>query len=242
MLDRGLADQAAHRVGDLPDRDAGAAFEGQRPVRRGRGECPHVRVGEVLNIDVVALLVPGAGDRDRLAVQRQLHELGDDQRVPHPGPVRDAVPQHGELLAVHLPVAVHEHLGGQLRGYVDVPGPGQVDERVLVPLAVARGRAVHPDGAGQDDPPAALAAGGGEDPGGALDVQPDGADRVRVDVVDVGHRGQVEDGLAVRQRGVHRVVVEQVGAAMVGCRVEPPGGRVDHAHVMPGSQQMIYHV
>jgi len=40
-----------------------------------------------------------------------------------------------------------------------MPGPGQIDGGVLVPLPVARGRPVHPDGAGQQHPLARLQTG-----------------------------------------------------------------------------------
>ena len=75
-------------------------------------------------------------------------------------------------------------------------GPAQVDRRVLGPLACADGRAVDPDGAGQDDAAAVEAAGGIEDPADALDVQPDGVHRIGGHLVDVGHARQVVDDIA----------------------------------------------
>src|SRR5580693_8854835 len=54
-LDR--PDQAADGVGDLANRDRGAAFQRERLVGGGRRQGAHVRVGEVLDVDVVALLL-----------------------------------------------------------------------------------------------------------------------------------------------------------------------------------------
>ena len=99
-----------------------AALQRQRRVRGRRGQRADVRVGEVRDVDVVALLLAGAGDGDRLAVERGADEPRHHERVAHPGAVRDAVPQDRVVLAVHLPVAVHEHLGGQLGGDVDMAG------------------------------------------------------------------------------------------------------------------------
>ncbi|HUY50790.1 MAG TPA: DegT/DnrJ/EryC1/StrS family aminotransferase [Streptosporangiaceae bacterium] len=94
---------------------------------------------------VEAALTPDTADEFRH------HEF-----LAHPRPIGNAVPEDGEVLPVHFPVAVHQQFRAELRGDVDMPGPAQVNRGVLGLLAHPARRAVDPDRAGQQDAPARL--------------------------------------------------------------------------------------
>lgn len=212
-----------------------------------RGECPDVRVREVLDVDEVAGLPAVARDGDRRTRQGGLHEAGDDELVAHPRAVRNPVPQDREVAAVELAVAVDEHLRRQLAGDVEVAAALQLDGDALVELVpvevrLGQGRAVHPDGAGQDGAAQAAAAGRLQHGRGAVDVEPHGPDGIGADLFHVGHRGQVEHHLAAVQDGGQRGRVEDVDAGVLGARVEVPLRGVDREHLVPGLQQPVHHV
>src|SRR5215472_4156002 len=103
-----------------------------------------MRVGQVSDVDVVALLLASARNCDRLTSDRRTHEPGDDESIAHPRPVWDSVPQNREVLAVELSVAVHEHLCGEFGRDIDVSRAAQVDRRVLGKLAASYGCAIDP--------------------------------------------------------------------------------------------------
>ena len=68
------------------------------------------------------------------------------------------------------------------------------------------------------------------------------AGRVGGDLVDVRGPGQVENGVRAGQRVVQGIGVEQVGRAVIGCRVTPPVADVNGAYLVAGPQQVIHHV
>ena len=77
-------------------------------------------VGEVLDVDVVAILRSVSGDREGFPGERLPHEAGDHQLLAHPRAVRDPVAQDRVVELVQRVVAVHEHLRGELARRVDV--------------------------------------------------------------------------------------------------------------------------
>jgi hypothetical protein len=118
-------------------------------------------------------------------------------------------------------------------------GAPQVDRDVLGQLAPAGRRPVDPDGAGEHEPARAGQAGGFQDPGRALDVQPDRPDRIGGDVVDVRRAGQMEDGVGSGQGGGQRVRLEQVRLPVARVGIAPARADIQHGHVMTGVQQVI---
>ena len=87
---------------------------------------------------------------------------------------------------------------------------------------------VDPDRAGVDDPLDAGAAGGLEHGDRAAGVDPLGVLGLGVDVVDVGDRGEVRDGVAAVQRALERLAV--------GDRAEH---RVDRAGLVPRRRAQV---
>src|SRR5207253_2137744 len=79
----GLSDRLHHR----PDGDLLPALEVEGLIGRVEPQGEDVGLGQVLHVDVVAVLAPVALDGERVAPQRHAHELRDDERIPHPGPV-----------------------------------------------------------------------------------------------------------------------------------------------------------
>ena len=148
-----------------------------------------------------------AGDRQRLAFEGEVGELGDDAGGPGAGAVGDAEAQHGGLEVVELAVAGAVGLAGELGRRVEVAG--RRDRRFLVDVLLDA-VAVDPGGRAVDDAADLGAAGGLEHVEGAARVDLLGEDRVGEDVGDVGDRGEVDDGVAVAHR---QVEVGRVGDA-----------------------------
>jgi hypothetical protein len=98
---------------------------------------------------------------------------------------------------------------------------------------------VDPDRAGQDEPVHADAARGLQRAAGALDVEPQGPDRVGGDLLDVGGGGQVEHHLAAVQGAGQVVQVEDVGLAVLGGRVELADRGVHHHDLVPGGEESV---
>ncbi len=180
-----------------------------------------------------------AGDGDRQARERRAGEPGHHERVAHARPVGDPVPQDREVLAVHLQVAVREQLGREFGGHIHVPGPRQLDRRVFGELAVPRCRAIHPYRAGEQHPPAALAARRLEHARGPVNVDLHRAERVGRDQVDIARAGQVEDRVAARHGGLERGQVEDVDRAVAGGGIQRVNRGVDHANLVAGPDQVV---
>ncbi len=242
VMHRNTADELLDRLGYLADRNRRSPFKRQHLPGRCRGERTHVRVGQVLHVHVVALLLAGARDGDRPGLAYRLDEPGHHKLRAHPRPVGDAVAQDGELLPVHLLVAVHEQFRRELGRHVHVPGAAQVDGEVLGQFTGALCGTVDPHRAGQDHPAAAVVPGRLKDPGRALHVEPHRPHRVGRDLVHVGRSGQVEHcGTAGHGRAEPRLV-EQVCLNIGRARVAPPRLHVDDPHVVAGPHELVHHV
>src|SRR5262249_5960673 len=198
-----------------------------------------VRLCEVLDVDEVPLLLAGSGNHDRLPALGRAHEPGNDQRLPHPRPVRDAVAEDRELLVVHFLVAVHQQLGRDLSRYVKVSGLADVDQRLLSALTDSGRRAVDPHGAGEHDAAAATAPGRIENTARALDVEPYCVHRVGADVVHVGHSGQMKYRVPAADGRGQRHVVEDVGNQVAGRRVGPSALLVDDQDVVASGHEAV---
>ncbi len=164
---------------------------------------------EVGDVDEVPQLPSVAVDAQRLTTQSPPEERRQNRCVPHAGPVRDAVAQDGERPLVKGQVVPAGHLRRDLRGHVEMAVRVGVEGRGLVDPLASRG-SVDPHRAGQDDAAGAGLSRGFEDVHRSDDVDLGGASRLRDHVVDVGHRGQVEDGTAPVDRLGEGVEVEHV--------------------------------
>src|SRR4029077_3946893 len=98
----------------------------------GRRERCDDALGQVLDVDERALLLAGAGDRERLARSSARDEARDDGGGPGARAVRDTEAHDRRFDPVELGVGAAVELPGQLAGRVEVRGRGQ--ERVLVDL------------------------------------------------------------------------------------------------------------
>ena len=188
-----------HPLGDLEDRHdlvAGEVVGAPGGLRLERGDDP---VGEVLDVDEAAGRAAVAGDRQRLAFEGEVGELGDDAGGAGAGAVGDAEAQHRRLEVVELAVAGAVGLPGQLRRRVEVAR--RRDRRFLVDLLLDA-VAVDPGGRAVDDAADLGAAGGLEHVEGAAGVDLLGEHRVGEDVADVGDRREVDDRVAVAHRQV----------------------------------------
>ena len=195
-----VADQVAHGLGQPADRDRLVGLEVVRAVLRGRLQREHVRGRKVFDVDEASLLRAVAVDAQRLTAHRAQQERGDDEIAAHARTEGNAVAQHGVRTTEQRCVVAAEHLGRDLLRHVEVAIGLQVEPRVLVDLVAVR-RGVHPDGARHDHAPGVGAPSGLEHPRDAERVERDALGRVGDDVVDVGHRGEVEHGVrALRAR------------------------------------------
>ncbi len=166
------------------------------PAGASDGDDP---VGEVLDVDEAAALAAVAGDRQRLAFQRQVGELGDDAGGAGARPVGDAEAQHRRLQLEQLGVAGAVGLAGELGRGVEVAR--RRDRRVLVDRLLGA-VAVDPGGRAVDDAADLGPAGRLEHVERAARVDLLGEHRVGEHVGDVGDRGEVDDGVAVAHRQV----------------------------------------
>ena len=159
-----------------------------------------MRLREVFDVDEEPLLAAVAVDAQRLAAHAPLHERGDDAVVAHARPERDAVAQDRVRAAEEGGVVAAEHLGRDLRRHVEVAVGVGIEERGLVDDVAGR-RGVDPHRRREHDAPGVGPASGFEHACGAEGVDLDGERRVGDDVVHVGHRREVEDGVgAARAR------------------------------------------
>ena len=196
-----------HPLGDFEDRHdlvAGEVVGAAGGLGRERGDDP---VGEVLDVDEAAGRAAVAGDRQRLAFEGEVGELGDDAGGAGARAVGDAEAQHGALEVVELGVAGAVGLAGELGRGVEVAR--RRDRRFLVDLLLGA-VAVDPGGRAVDDAADLGPAGGLEHVEGAAGVDLLGQHRVGEDVADVGDGGEVDDRVAVAHR---QVEVGRVGDA-----------------------------
>src|SRR5439155_5032194 len=91
------ADLLLHDLGEPADRRGLAAGQVVDTPDRLRPQTAHDALGEVLHVDEDALLLAGAGDRQRLTPARAVDEAGDHRRGPRARAVGDAEAQHGGL-------------------------------------------------------------------------------------------------------------------------------------------------
>ena len=231
VLDRHVRDELTHRVGDLLHADelvADQVVDTAGAVRMERGDDP---VGEVLDVDELAGGAAVAGDRERRPRLRPGDERGDDCGRPGPRPVRDPEAENRRGHPVHRLERAAVHLARELRRGVEVR---RQDEGSVLVMRLRAGRvAVHPDRARVDESRDAFGARGLEEVESAVHVDGVGAPGRFDDLVDVCHRGEVQDRLAPAHGLGDGGGVRQVG----DCRLEPgpvPGrrrsGRGSEAH------------
>ncbi len=196
-----------HPLGDFEDRHDLVAGEVVGAAGGLRLQRRDDAVGEVLDVDEAAGSAAVAGDRQRLAFEGKVGELGDDAGGTGAGAVGDAEAQHRELEVVELRVAGAVGLAGELGRGVEVARGG--DRRLLVDLLLDA-VAVDPGGRAVDDAADLRPAGGLEHVERAAGVDLLGQDRVGKDMADVGDRGEVDNRVAVSHR---QVEVGRIGDA-----------------------------
>ena len=207
MDDLATAGHLLHGLGDLEDRHHLVAGEVVGTVRRFRRQRGDDARRQVLDVDEAAALAAVAGDRQGLAFERQVGELGDHAGGARPRPIGDAEAQHRRLQLEELGVAGAIGLPRQLGRGVEVAR--RRDRRVLV-NRLLDAIAVDPGRRAVDDAADTGAAGGLEHVERAAGVDLLGEHRVGVDVGDVGDRGEVDHGVAVAHR---QVEVGRIGDA-----------------------------
>ncbi len=205
--DLAAAGHLLHGLGDLEDRHHLLAREVVGAVGGPGRERRDDARSEVLDVDEASALAAVAGDRQRLAFQRQVGELGDDAGGAGSRPVGDAEAQHGRLQLEELGVAGAIGLAGELGRGVEVAR--RRDRRLLVDRLLGA-VAVDPGGRAVDDAAGLGPAGGLEHVEGAARVDLLGENGIGVDVGDVGDGGEVDDRVAVAHR---QVEVGRVGDA-----------------------------
>ena len=186
-------------LGDFEDRHDLVAGEVVGAAGRLGGERGDDPVGEVLDVDEAAGRAAVAGDRQRLAFEGEVGELGDDAGGAGARAVGDAEAQHRPLEVVELGVAGAVGLAGELGRGVEVAR--RRDRGFLVDLLLGA-VAVDPGGRAVDDAADFRPAGGLEHVEGAARVDLLGQHRVGEHVADVGDRGEVDDRVAVAHREV----------------------------------------
>ncbi len=186
-------------LGDFEDRHDLVAGEVVGAAGGLGGERGDDAVGEVLDVDEAAGRAAVAGDRQRLAFEGEVGELGDDTGGAGAGAVGDAEAQHGALEVVELGVAGAVGLAGELGRGVEV---ARGRDRGFLADVLLGAVAVDPGGRAVDDAADLGTAGGLEHVEGAAGVDLLGEDRVGEDVRDVGDRRQVDHGVAVAHRQV----------------------------------------
>src|SRR5215469_7513613 len=201
-----------------------------------------MRVGQVSDVYVVALLLASARNCDRLTSDRRTNEPRDDESLAHPRTVWDSVPQNREVLAVQLPVAVHEHLCGEFGRDIDVSRVAQVDRRVLGKLAASYGRAKNPYRARENEPVDTGVPCRIQDPSSALNVEPDGTYRVSSDVVHVSYASQVKHCFGTSECRSKRLLVEYVRMPVMRCWIEPALPDVKDGHIVAGRNHVVDHM
>ncbi len=233
MDDRDVAHDLAHGPGDRAHAHVLVANEVEDPVRAGRRERGDDALGQVLDVDEAARLRPVAGDRQRLAAKGFVREGRHDRRRPRARAVGDAEAEDRVLDVVQLAVARRVHLAGDLRRRVEVLR--QAERRVLVDDGRAGRVAVHPDRAREDEAAAAVVAHGLEQRLRAADVHEVGAGRLAGDEVDVGDRGEMQEGVAALDRGAHVLVDAEVAQHEVDVARRSVGRRhqVEDAGLVP---------
>ena len=192
-------------------------------AQRGDDAC-----GEVLDVDEAPRLGAVAGDRQRLPAERLGDERRDDRGRTRAGPVRNAEAEDRVLEAVQLAVRAHVHLARDLRRRVEVLRQRQ--RRVLVDLLGPRRVAVDPDRAGVHEARHAFLPRRLEQHVRAAGVHLLGPGRILRDLVDVGHRGQVDDHVAARHGRAHGILVAQIAKGVLE-RMTVQVGRVDEIEV-----------
>ena len=201
-----------------------------------------MRVGEVFHIHVVALLLAGARDGDRLHPPAPPGRTGPRQALPHPRPVGDAVAQDGELLPVHLPVAVHEQFRRELGRHVHVPGAAQVDGGVLGQLTRPLASRRTPRPCWPAAPARTAVPGGLQHPGGAFHVEPDrptgSAATSLTSDAPARWNTAAQPARAAREPGL----VEQVQFVVLGGRDCASAAHVDHPHLVPRPDKPVHHM
>ena len=207
-------------------------------LRRQRGDDP---VGEVLDVDEAAGRAAVAGDRQRLAFEGEVGELGDHAGGAGARAVGDAEAQHGALEVVELGVSRAVGLAGQLGRGVEVAG--RRDRRLLADVLLDA-VAVDPGGRAVDDAAGLGPAGGLEHVERAARVDLLGENRVGEDVADVGDGGEVDHRVAVAHR---QVEVGRVGDAAGECldfqrRVVRRGAEVEDPRRHAAIDQPVDHM
>ena len=187
-----------------------------------------MRLREVFDVDERTLLAAVAVDAKRFAAHAPLHERRHHAVVAHAGPVRDAVTQDRVGTPVERVVVAARHLGGDLRGDVEVTVGVGIEERVFVDQFVRRG-GVHPHGRRQHDATGVRASSGLEHARGTQRVDLDGQRRIGDDVVHIGDGRQVEDDVRAGDGLGQSCSVEHVDGHPLGVRAMRRL-RVEHSH------------
>ena len=202
--DARVPDRVAHGLGHLEDRDVLGAGEVVDAAGRAVAHAEHDALREVLDVDEAPRLKPVAGDRERIAGHRLVGEGGDHGRRAGARAIRDPEAQDRPLHPGALGVGAAVQLAGELGRGVEVLGRG--DRAVLVHRRL-RAVAVDPDRARVDDPLDAGLRRRAQDGERAAGVDLLSPARIGVELVHVGHRGEVHDGVAAGHGPHARIVV-----------------------------------
>ncbi len=118
--DLDVAEQFLDVLRDLLDRHVLVAGEVVDAVLGDVAEPERDPLGEILDVHEPARLAAVAGERQRLALQRLVHERRDHGGLARAGTVGDAEPEDRVVDPVQLLIGLAVQLAGQLRARVEV--------------------------------------------------------------------------------------------------------------------------